>query len=1046
MHPLTIQTPLSCLAVAIAWTMGWLINASVAGVGLAAERPNVLFIAVDDLRPELTSFGADKMVTPNFDRLAKRGVRFDRAYCMVPTCGASRAALMTGIRPAKDRFRTYTSRADQDAPGVTTLNTHFKNNGYTTISLGKVFHNPADSAEGWSEPAVRPNADRYITTASRDAMVKDAKGRERGPSWENGGDTPDDTYTDGVIANRAIARLRQLAKQSNEPFFLAVGFTKPHLPFVAPGRYFEKYPTSDVRMPDNYYPPQDAPEGAVHQSGELRSYSDIPKKGVIPEAKARELIRGYHAATSYTDAHIGRLLDAYDELGLSENTIIVMWGDHGWNLGEHTMWCKHSCFETSLRAPLIFVTPDSMNLRTGATSSSLVEFIDIYPTLCELSGLPLPRYLDGQSIVPVLEDPSTQIKDCAVSRFSNGDSICTDRFRYTTYRDEQGHTTGHMLYDHDADPEENVNVADEAKYAEVVRELESRLSLVMGKPADFKLSEDKVQGEARQTDAFSQLKLTNAQRPRFQAIQRAMTAKWSEFQKMPAATRRTQQAEFFRARNAEMAELLTPAQLKQYREIRSRRRRTPTNATAVEPTVRSSDPSDVRTSADYSGHDLAGIESIVEATRRSDQPWRQEADQRIDQLRKANLELRIVDAEGNPRANVPVHVQLQRHSFRFGGIVGGPSMHEPVPGQRVRQISPEQYKKLFLDLGFNASGFHNYLKYKRVSQAEPHLPGLLAWFEQNKIPVRGHCLIWPGGTYGNFMPAKLSQMVYVPDPNIDPNSLKRRVPRKDLSPDERLAVEEVCREMVAEAAQRWPVFEWDVINETRDNHIVQDIIGRDAMVDWFKTARSSTRDPKALLYLNENKVISDPAAGDVTANMKRFENEVQYLLDQNAPLSGLGFQSRFGRQTPPEQIYERLEYFAKFGLPMAATEFEMKYTIGDELARAAMTERVMTVMFSHRLVNGIYAWSILAQDKGGKADRAILEDDGDLKLRGKVWMYLMKNHWSTDKRLTTNENGLVSLRGFKGDYVVEVGQGDTSEITQLQLLQDCTSEIQLAAE
>ena len=439
------------------------------------SRPNVLFIAVDDLRPEIASFGADQMVTPNIDRLAKRGVRFDRAYCMVPTCGASRASLMTGVRPARDRFITYTSRADQEAAGVTTLNTHFKANGYRTLSLGKVFHHPADSLDGWSERPRRPSAKRYVTSAALNAQVKDKKGRTRGPSWEDGGDVPDETYTDGVIANEAIERLRELAQQPEQPFFFAVGFTKPHLPFVAPGRYFEKYPASDVRLPENYFPPKNAPSGAVHNSGELRAYSDIPRTGLLSEDKARELIRGYRAATSYTDANLGRVLEAFDELGLAENTIIVLWGDHGWNLGEHTLWCKHSCFETSLHSPLIFVAPDSMKFTSGTASSSLVEFIDIYPTLCELAGLPLPGHLQGHSLTAIMKDPSSGVKDQAVSRFGSGDTIRTDRYRYTQYRSKNGQVTGHMLYDHQQDPGENTNVADEVAYTDVVTSLADKL-------------------------------------------------------------------------------------------------------------------------------------------------------------------------------------------------------------------------------------------------------------------------------------------------------------------------------------------------------------------------------------------------------------------------------------------------------------------------------------------------------------------------------------------------------------------------------------------
>lgn len=451
----------------------------------ATEKPNVLFIAVDDLRPEITSFGANQMVTPNFDRLASRGVRFDHAYCMVPTCGASRAALMSSIRPAKDRFKTHLARASEDVPGITTLNTHFKTNGYTTISLGKIFHHVDDNLDGWSEKPWRPSAPGYVTPEAKANLTKDSKGRTRGPSWENGGDVPDDTYADGQIANQAIEKLQTLSKQ-DAPFFLAVGFMKPHLPFVAPGSYFDSYPLSQVKMPDNYFPPKGAPAGAVHNSGELRAYSDIQAQGVLPESKALELIRGYHAATSYTDAQLGRLLDTFDELGLSENTVVVLWGDHGWNLGEHTMWCKHSCFETSVRAPLIFAAPDSLGIKKGAATESLAEFIDVYPTLCDLTGLPKPAHLKGTSLLTILKDPSASVKDEAISRFTNGDTIRTAQYRYTVYRDGKGKQTGHMLYDHAIDPGENVNVVDDPANAEIVADLAKRLEAGMGRPGDFR--------------------------------------------------------------------------------------------------------------------------------------------------------------------------------------------------------------------------------------------------------------------------------------------------------------------------------------------------------------------------------------------------------------------------------------------------------------------------------------------------------------------------------------------------------------------------------
>ncbi|MEM8666285.1 MAG: sulfatase-like hydrolase/transferase [Planctomycetota bacterium] len=543
---------------------------SVHTVAWAADRPNVLFIAVDDLRPEIASFGAPAMVTPNLDRLASRGIRFNRAYCMVPTCGASRASLMTGIRPAKNRFVSYTARADEDAPDATTLNTHFKQHGYRTISLGKVFHFPADNRDGWSEPPSRPRASQYATDASIKATVKDRKGRARGPSWEDGGDVSDATYTDGKIANEAITRLKELAVDE-KPFFLAVGFTKPHLPFVAPGAYFDRYPVADVKMPQNYFPPKDAPEGAVHSFGELRSYSDIPKTGILSEAKAKELIRGYQAATSYTDSNLGRLLDAYDELGLDQNTIIVLWGDHGWNLGEHTMWCKHSCFETSLRSPLIFVTPESMKLPANQVSNGLVEFIDVYPTLCELTHLPLPAQLDGESLVPILRDASVSLKDAAISRFKNGDTIRTDQFRYTIYRDNRGGVTGHMLYDHEADPDENINIADDPKYVDVVKALAKQLNASMGKPNGLSSTDGSDQSGSTPIRFVNELNLDDDQKPKFLAVQKSMNEKWSKLKTLPEGQRAQERKSLLASRNAQLKKILTGEQFKMYLELRAKR-------------------------------------------------------------------------------------------------------------------------------------------------------------------------------------------------------------------------------------------------------------------------------------------------------------------------------------------------------------------------------------------------------------------------------------------------------------------------------------------
>lgn len=445
------------------------------GLTKAADRPNVLFIAVDDLRPELACYGKQHIHSPNIDRLAASGVLFERAYCMVPTCGASRASLMTGIRPTRNRFVSYQTIAQNDAPGITTMNTQFKKNGYFTASLGKVFHNATDNAKGWSEPVWRTKGiPWYQQSENHELHEKRQKqgSRKRGPVWESA-DVPDNAYADGVIAERAIVDLRRL-KDREEPFFLAVGFLKPHLPFIAPKKYWDLYDHEKIQVPDNYRVPKDAPKESIHSSGEMRAYAGIPSKGPVSEETARNLIHGYYACVSYADAQIGKLLDELDRLNISNNTIVVLWGDHGWNLGEHTLWCKHSCYETSMQIPLVVRAP---GINGGQRRSHLVETIDLYPTLCELTGTSLPMHLEGRSLAELMRSPSADWKDAAVGRFQNGDTIRTDSFRFTEYTDKKGKLVSRMLYDHSDDLNENVNVSGSRKTlaVELTGELHTRM-------------------------------------------------------------------------------------------------------------------------------------------------------------------------------------------------------------------------------------------------------------------------------------------------------------------------------------------------------------------------------------------------------------------------------------------------------------------------------------------------------------------------------------------------------------------------------------------
>ena len=448
-------------------------------------RPNILFIAVDDLRPEIACFGAEGMHTPNLDRLAARGVRFERAYCNVPVCGASRASLMTGVRPAFGRFRSYDCYAEEEVPGAIPLHTHLQSHGYVTAAAGKIFHNGDDHAGGWSHPHWRPKRPQYATKAAQRAKATSEKAKKRGPAWE-AGDVRDEFYADGALAQWGSRRVGELSAAS-EPYFLAIGFYKPHLPFVAPQRDYDRYEPTD---PLNYFVPPSVPSAAVHNSGELRSYAGIPMKGLVPLSQARDLVRGYHACVSYIDRQVGHLLDAVDASGEADRTIIVLWGDHGWNLGEHSMWCKHCCFETSMRTPL-FVSAPQLGGPTNAASQSLVEFTDIYPTLCELAAVPPPNgtnpqaavegQLEGDSLVPLLRDPSATVRDWAIGRYGLGDTLRTDRYRYTEYRNRRGDLSGTMLYDHENDPDELKNLAGDGEYAEIVAELARTLDQHKGR-------------------------------------------------------------------------------------------------------------------------------------------------------------------------------------------------------------------------------------------------------------------------------------------------------------------------------------------------------------------------------------------------------------------------------------------------------------------------------------------------------------------------------------------------------------------------------------
>ncbi|MBL8218385.1 MAG: sulfatase [Bryobacterales bacterium] len=420
----------------------------------ATERPNILFIAADDMNNNLGCYGHPIANTPNLDRLAARGVRFDRAYCQYPVCGPSRCSLLTGLRPDSTGIFENNIAVRDKLPGVITLPQLFKNNGWRSVRAGKMYHMDVPGSVGtnkWDDPpswdvAISPPGSEQRTQGQGGNIIPGRKAGWQAIAFEGEGkDQADEKATE-------IA-LDTISSNPKRPWFLGLGYLRPHLPHVAPSRFFDLYPLDSIPLPNN--PPGDL--------------DDIPAaaKGVRPflwnhmgmnERQIREARRGYYASTSFMDEQVGRVLDALERLKLAENTIVVFWGDHGWNLGEHTRWQKMSLMEDSSRVPLIVYAPGSKG--NGKACQSLVEFVDIYPTLAALCGLKPPADLEGQSMTALLDNPSRPFKKAAFTQIAyediTGRAMRTPRYRYIRWDGKGG---GEELYDHQTDPGEITNLA-----------------------------------------------------------------------------------------------------------------------------------------------------------------------------------------------------------------------------------------------------------------------------------------------------------------------------------------------------------------------------------------------------------------------------------------------------------------------------------------------------------------------------------------------------------------------------------------------------------
>lgn len=488
-----------------------------ASSAIAADKPNILLICVDDLKPILGCYGDKLVKSPHIDRLAAKGLTFDFAYCNQAVCSPSRNALLVGLRPQTLGIYDLSTNFRKARPDAITLPQYFKEQGYRTQAMGKLFHvghGNTEDARSWSVPHFQAKSIGYALKENNAELTreeayfanKSPANLPRGAAYENA-DVADDVYGDGKVANEAIARLRAAKEKPDEPFFLAVGFLKPHLPFCAPKKYWDLYDPAKLPLPELRVPPVGAPSYAPQFGGELRNYKDIPAKGTLPDDLQRTLIHGYYACVSYMDAQLGRVLDELERTGLDKNTIIVLWGDHGWHLGDHGMWCKHTNYEQAARIPLIIVAPGQG--KPASRTKAMIETVDIYPTLCELAGLPVPKELDGISHVATVKNPAQSLRDSIIHVYPRGGrlgrAIRNERYRLVEWKKpgDAPQSAELELYDYETDPAETKNLAGEKP------EIVAMLRAILAKHPEAKPQWQPAPAKAENKPAIDRVELFN---------------------------------------------------------------------------------------------------------------------------------------------------------------------------------------------------------------------------------------------------------------------------------------------------------------------------------------------------------------------------------------------------------------------------------------------------------------------------------------------------------------------------------------------------------
>jgi len=482
------------------------------------KRPNVLFVIVDDLRPELGCYGNTEIKTPNFDAFAKESVLFSRAYCQAAACAPSRASVMLGMRAESIRVWSLGEEFRKINPDAVTMPQHFHKFGYYTVSMGKIFHNHMPDPVSFDEPDLKPDKYKTPELIDRDpesfyhdeelqkehAKVREERIRKNpnaysggwayGRSWE-AYEAPDNAFYDGAQTDLAVETLKRL-KEKKQPFYLAVGYYRPHLPFVTPKKYWDLYDRNNLSMASNPYLPKNSPSMAINSCYELKACYDLeyvrhPAIFQIPEETARLLKHGYYASVSFVDACFGRLMRDLRKSGLDKNTIVVVWGDHGWKLGEHGSWCKQTNYNIDTRVPLLIRTPRMYH--KGINCHQLTELVDLFPTLCDLAGIKIPDNMEGISFKPMLKNPELELKSAAFSHYHQkpkstldgkrymGYSMVTRRYHYVEWYhwdDEKKVAKDQVaveLYDNQNDPQENINIAGFPENQDIARKLSQQL-------------------------------------------------------------------------------------------------------------------------------------------------------------------------------------------------------------------------------------------------------------------------------------------------------------------------------------------------------------------------------------------------------------------------------------------------------------------------------------------------------------------------------------------------------------------------------------------